>query len=82
MAAGLVLGGRKMPAPMDSQDLRAETKAPANESDQPTAAERRICDLLSSTSARREQLLLWIAKSIARSLVQGAKQPMKGQDQC
>lgn len=71
-----------MPAPIDSQDFRAQSNAPANESDQPTAAQRRICDLLASTSTRREQLLLWIAQSIARSLVQSAESPMKGPDQC
>lgn len=78
--AGPFSGGREMPVPIDSQDLRISSNAQANSADQPTAAQRRVRDLLSSTSTHRDQLLTWIAQSLARSLAQDADQPTKGQN--
>jgi hypothetical protein len=66
--------------PVDPQDVRERSNPQATNSDQPTTAQRRICDLLSNASIRHEQLLNWIAQAVARALADPADQPPKGQN--
>ncbi|HTN75337.1 MAG TPA: hypothetical protein VL096_08825 [Pirellulaceae bacterium] len=67
-----------MPAPIDSQETPAQSNAQASGANQPTSTQRRVRELLSSASTHREQLLLWIAQSVARSLARTLELPMKG----
>ena len=66
--------------PDDQEDVCARSNPQAANIDQPTAAQRRMHDLLVNASIRREQLLIWIAQTVARSFADHAEQPQKGQN--